>query len=236
MLLSSSTRRIFSAMVFPSHFCHLPANELSMPRIIERPPESAERLSQLPASHHFHRRRRAFSLKFLWNATLRFARGSATFLVEAAPESLFLTHSHTIQVIQVKYTILVQGRRIGRAGDGICGVHCGQRGKLCFGGFARMMVEGDGLHQWERESPNAHQVRAHFSVRASQAFPFEVRVDVGPQFKNLTVLSGHLREQDHLADIMQQSRSKALLYRCLRATLGGSDALGECRDRNAVVP
>jgi hypothetical protein len=40
-------------MVFPSHFCHLPTNALSMPGIIERRPESAERLAELPASHHF---------------------------------------------------------------------------------------------------------------------------------------------------------------------------------------
>ena len=98
------------------------------------------------------------------------------------------------------------------------------------------MVKGDGVHQRYWKTPNAHQVRAHLRVRATQAFEFQSQDGSGIGSKNLMILTGHLSQENHFADIVQQPCRKTFLRHYLCATLRSGDALCQRCHCHAMVP
>src|ERR1035441_8735896 len=70
---------------------------------------------------------------------------------------------------------------------------------------------------------------SYFGVCATQSFALEILAFARIDRKYLMVLAGHLSQQYHLADIVEQPCRKALFHHRLRTTLGAGDALGETR-------
>ena len=86
-------------------------------------------------------------------------------------------------------------------------------------------MKSNRVHQRKRQSPDAHQVRAHFGVSATQPFPFESLARPRLGLKNLVVLARHFRQKDHFANIVEQAGGKTLLHHRLGTTLAAGNAL-----------
>src|SRR5712671_4889353 len=98
------------------------------------------------------------------------------------------------------------------------------------------MVKGDGMNQRYGKTPDANQVSAHLRVCATEALEFHSWNGSGIRPKNLTILAGHLCQENHLTDIVQQPSCKALFHYCLGTTLRTRNTLRQRCDCHTVIP
>src|SRR5690349_16799023 len=160
-------------------------------------------------------RKKSSDKKLRRGSSARIKRRCWRRLVKPSPTSFFVAQTQSLQVFMIQRDVMIQRRRVSFADDCIRHMDCRQRRETCLRTFLGVMVVGHSMNQWERETPDAHQVGSHLGMRATEKITFWIRTLLGWSRGDLQVILRQFRQQNDLSKVVQQSRGKAFLQHCL---------------------